>query len=216
MKDNFVLLYTQIISIIGTFIVTIASVIITQIFYSKNQEKKEQKEDERNRRKELKEVYEHIMKYISSVPLLAPKDIIKEINDKGQYDDVYIEKLKEFLEVQANSHIKDKGINENDLKNIYRCIYDLSYAFYSFENSEKIYDAFRKNYINIFNMYAPYHIKLDLIDLNITVLSGFTNCKLKDAGSFVKLGDRCGPIDNIEKMKINLMCNIRKDLGVKK
>ena len=45
MNDN-IILYTQIISIVGTFIVSIASVLLTQYFYKKNQEKKEQKEKE--------------------------------------------------------------------------------------------------------------------------------------------------------------------------
>lgn len=39
MNDN-IILYTQIISIVGTFIVSIASVLLTQYFYKKNQEKK--------------------------------------------------------------------------------------------------------------------------------------------------------------------------------
>ncbi len=215
MKDNFVLLYTQIISIIGTFIVTIASVIITQIFYSKNQEKKEQKEDERNRRKELKEPYEQIMRYIDSIPLKAPKDIIEKINDKGQYDEIRVNQLKNYLEKQVEKYWLKKDIDSNEFKNIYLCLSELSHAFSAYKDSQKVYKDFSKKYLNIFNMYAPYEIDLALIELNITVISAFSYFEVKEASSFVDLRYKNKSYDNIESMKIRLINEIRKDLGIK-
>lgn len=215
MNDNTTFMMTQVISIVGTFIVTIASVIITQIFYSKNQEKKEQKEDERNRRRELKEPYEQLMKYINSVPLKAPKDIIEKINDKGQYDKIYVDQLKNYLEKQVKKFWLDKNIARRDFENLYLCIFELSHAFTAYKNSEKVYNEFRKKYLNVFNMYAPYEIKLDLFVLNVTVISAFTNFEVKEASSFVDIRYKNKTSDSIENMKIRFINDIRKDLGIK-
>ena len=59
MNDN-IILYTQIISIVGTFIVSIASVLLTQYFYKKNLENKEQKEKEQEEVKLKKYLYNKI------------------------------------------------------------------------------------------------------------------------------------------------------------
>lgn len=59
MNDN-IILYTQIISIVGTFIVSIASVLLTQYFYKKNQEKKNKKKRTKRkgtRRGKIKKIF---------------------------------------------------------------------------------------------------------------------------------------------------------------
>lgn len=214
MNDN-IILYTQIISIVGTFFVGIASVLITQFFYKKNEEKKEQKEDERNRRNELREPYEQLIKYIDSIPFLAPKDIIKEINSKGQYNEIYLDNLKNVLEKQVDNYmLKNKKADDNIIK-IYKCILDLSNAFSSFKKSESIFKKFNENYMNIIDLYAPNEIQLELINLRLSVSLGFTNARIKNTWYFVKSPEKDSLFCDVNDIKNKLMRAIRKDLGIK-
>lgn len=215
MKDDNIILYTQIISIVGTFFVSIASVLITQYFYKKNQEKKELKGDERNRRNELKVPYEQLIKYIDSVPILAPKDIIKEININGQYNEVYSDNLKKVLENQVDRFMEKNKKANDDLVKLYKCTLDLEHAFSSYKKSQSVFKEFKEKYMNIFDLYAPYEIQLELINLRVSVSLAFTNNKIKNSWYFAKSPEKDSLFCDVNNIKNKLMRAIRKDLGIK-
>lgn len=213
MKDDNIVLYTQIISIVGTFIVTIASVIITQIFYKKNQENKEQKEDEINRRNELKEPYEHIMKYINSIPITAPKDIIEKINEQGQYDEIYLDDLQEKLYNQLEHEYDNENL---DLIEIKASFYDLSEAISKYRNSNEVYEDFLEYNKQKIDIYAPLKVYLALLNLTDLVNSAFKNDLIKNLPSCIE-NDGDPVFDNkILIAKTELMKAITKDLDIKK
>lgn len=213
MNDNTTFMMTQVISIVGTFIVTIASVIITQFFYKKNEEKKEQKEDERNRRNELKEPYEQIMKYINSVPTTAPKDIIKKINEQGQYDEIYLDDLQEKLYNQLEHEYDNENL---DLIEIKASFYDLSEAISKYRNSYEVYEDFLEYNKQKIDIYAPLKVYLALLNLTDLVNSAFKNDLIKNLPSCIE-NDGDPVFDNkILIAKTELMKAITKDLDIKK
>lgn len=213
MNDNTTFMMTQVISIVGTFIVTIASVIITQFFYKKNEEKKEQKEDERNRRNELKEPYEHIMKYINSIPITAPKDIIEKINEQGQYDEIYLDDLQEKLYNQLEHEYDNENL---DLIEIKASFYDLSEAISKYRNSNEVYEDFLEYNKQKIDIYAPLKVYLALLNLTDLVNSAFKNDLIKNLPSCIE-NDGDPVFDNkILIAKTELMKAITKDLDIKK
>ncbi len=213
MKDDTIVLYTQIVSIVGTFIVTIASVIITQIFYKKNQETKEQKEDEINRRKELKEPYVNIMKYINSIPIRAPKDIIEKINKQGQYDEIYLDDLQENLYNQLEHKYDNENLNLIEIK---ASLYDLSKAMSKYRNSIEVYEEFIEYNKQKIDIYAPLKVYLALLNLTDLINSAFNNDLIKNLPSCIK-NDGDPVFDNkILIAKTELMKAITEDLGIKK
>lgn len=213
MNDNTTFMMTQVISIVGTFIVTIASVIITQFFYKKNEEKKEQKEDERNRRNELKEPYEQIMKYINSVPTTAPKDIIKKINEQGQYDEMYLDDLQEKLYNQLEHEYDNENL---DLIEIKASFYDLSDAMAKYRKSIEVYEDFVEYNKQRFDIYAPWKVYLALLKLTDLIRSAFNNDLIKNLPSCVE-NDGDPVFDNkILIAKTKLLEAIVKDLDIKK
>lgn len=213
MNDNTTLIITQVISIVGTFIVTIASVIITQFFYKKNEEKKEQKEDERNRRNELKEPYEQIMKYINCVPTTAPKDIIKKINEKGQYDEIYLDDLQEKLYNQLEYEYDNENL---DLLEIKASLHDLSDAKSKYRKSSEVYEDFMEYNKQTFDIYAPWKVYIALFELKDLINSAFNNDLIKNLSSYIEI-DGDPVFDNkILIAKTELTKEIMKDLGIKK
>lgn len=212
MKDNNILLYTQVVSILGTFIVTITSVIITQVFYSKNQEKKEQKEDERNRRKDLKEPYEQVMKYINSIPISAPKDIINKINDKGQYDEIYLDDLQEKLYNQLEQKYDNESL---DLIEIKASLYDLSDAMSKYRKSSEVYEDFMEYNKQTFDIYAPWKVYIALFELKDLINSAFNNDLIKNLPSCVENNGDPFFDNKILIAKTELTKAIMKDLGIK-
>lgn len=172
MNDN-IILYTQIISIVGTFIVSIASVLLTQYFYKKNQEKKEQKEKEQEEVKLKKYLYNKIKKYARSLPDISPRDILNRLDAYNKYPYMSAEETKKLILNKYNKAILNEEKNNSEIC-ILKFLYEqLNDSMIKYDNASKIYEEIYINSSDDIDKYVNENIVDLFLDINDLSYSAF-------------------------------------------
>lgn len=173
MKDDNIILYTQIISIVGTFFVSIASVLITQYFYKKNQEKKEQKEKEKEEVKLKKDLYNKIKKYARSLPDISPRDILNRLDGYNKYLYMSAEETRKLILIKYNKAMLNEEKNNSEIC-ILKLLYEqLNDSMIKYNNASKIYEKIYINSSDDLDKYVKENIVDLFLDLNDLSYSAF-------------------------------------------
>lgn len=172
MNDS-IILYTQIISIVGTFFVSIASVLLTQYFYKKNEEKKEQKEKEQEEVKLKKYLYNKIKKYARLLPDIAPRDILNRIDGYGKYPHMSAEETKKLILSKYNKAILNKEKDNGEICKLKLLYEQLNDSMIKYDNASKIYEEIYINSSDDIDKYVNENIVDLFLDINDLSYSAF-------------------------------------------
>lgn len=186
----------------------ISGSIVTQIFYKSNKEK-ESKEERKDRRYRILEgVYADLRKYLNSLPIIAPKDILNKIVGVEYYPDMNIYETRDLLNEILQANLKTEEAEE-DIKHLKKLMNELDVIEKKHISSGELYLNFYRNSANNLEHYSSKEVKCLLTQLLCLTREAFE----KGSVAYIKLGSKDDISNNLfVKTLMKLNKEINKDL----
>lgn len=157
MTDVFVNILVAIVS--GT-----TTIIISEMFRRKRDAIKEQKEKEEKALQIKKDLYDSIKRYVRTLPMISPRDILNKVDPNNKYQYISAEEVRSFIMSKYNVALYNEG-NYSDIDYYKRLLKQLDE---SIRNYGKAREMFSDIYINSDDVLQNY-ISKEIVNLFLKV-----------------------------------------------